>query len=265
MALFWISVWVSQGENRLRLLIKRIGLEDFINHYNEFEKFNKILIIIPVFNEARNLVELLPRIPKEIDGQPIDVLIVDDGSYDTSLKVSLQSGAFVSRNYINVGGGVALQLGFEIALYGEAEIVVTMDADNQHLPDELITLITPLINQEADIVIGSRIKGEREKDSLSRYIGILFFNFIINFITGLKISDCSSNYRAFKAEVLQKVNLVQAQYHTSEFIIEGTKNKFKITEVPITVLKRKYGRTKKGGNLKYGLNFAKTIIKTWWK
>lgn len=264
-SLFWLLVKSSKSELKICLLVKKMGLDLFLERNPNFKKFKEILVVIPVFNESENLKDLLHRIPDAINGKSIDILVIDDGSIDGSAELAEKFGAYVAKNTINMGGGMALQLGFDIAQQGCAEYVVTMDADGQHLPEELPVLFEKLDEENADIVIGSRIKGKREKDSFFRYMGIFFFNAVINLITGSKITDCSNNYRVFKTKVLSKLRLVQAQYHTSEFIIEASKNGFIIAEAPITVMKRLHGKSKKGNNVKYAFNFAKTIIKTWWK
>ncbi len=246
-------------------MVRKLGVNRFFAQNHDFKEFKDVIVIIPVFNEEKNLLNILERIPDTVGDQGVDILVVDDGSADNSVDIARKAGVYVAENDINMGGGLALQMGFEIARSGGAKFIATMDADGQHLPEELHVLQEKLIEKKADIIIGSRIKGNREKDSLLRYIGIFFFNNIINFISGSNISDCSNNYRFFKTGVLSQMNLIQAQYHTSEFIIEAAKLGFLIEEAPVTVLKRQSGQSKKGNNVKYAFNFAKTIIKTWWK
>jgi hypothetical protein len=98
-----------------------------------------------------------------------------------------------------------------------------------------------------------------------RYSGLKLFNFIISRLLKEKISDCSSGFRAFRTEVIKGINLREAQYQSTELIIEAVKKGYRIQEVPITIRERMYGQTKKGTNFKYGLNFTKVILKTWWR
>jgi glycosyltransferase involved in cell wall biosynthesis len=156
-------------------------------------------------------------------------------------------------------------LGYDIADRLGATVVVTMDADGQHQPEEIDRLVEPIIKGNADIVIGSRVIGEREKDSAIRWVGIHFFNTVINILTGLSITDCSSGYRAFRLEKLRKVKLTQDQYHTAELIIDAVKKRMVIVESPITITRRLHGSSKKGTNFWYGFGFLKTVIKTWWR
>jgi glycosyltransferase involved in cell wall biosynthesis len=140
-----------------------------------------------------------------------------------------------------------------------------MDADGQHNPEEIPNLLSPIIEDKHDIVIGSRILGGRERDSRLRLIGVYFFSFIINRLLGTKITDPASGFRAFKMNALKSIYLYEDQYHTSELIITAAKEGVRIGEVPITIHKRRFGKSKKGKNWKYGLHFSLTIIKSWWR
>ena len=120
-------------------------------------------------------------------------------------------------------------------------------------------------NNQYDVVIGSRILGHREKDSPVRAAGVYFFAAIVSSILGKEFTDPSSGFRAFKMDEIKSINLFEDQYHTCELIIEAVKKDLRIGEVPISILRRKYGKSKKGRNLKYGFHFARIIVKTWWR
>jgi GT2 family glycosyltransferase len=229
------------------------------------EIFKAIMILIPAYNEADNLKYLLPKIPESINGMGVGVLVVDDGSDDETKEIVENHGHLVVSNVINRGGGAALRLGYDILRNSDVKICITMDADGQHRPEEVEKLVSPLINDEYDIVIGSRILGSRQKDSLVRAAGVRIFGAIVSSLLGQRMTDPSSGFRAFKMDRIKDIDLREDQYHTSELIIEAVKKGLRVKEVPITILKRKYGKSKKGRNLKYGFFFAKTIIKAWWR
>ena len=105
-----------------------------------------------------------------------------------------------------------------------------------------------------DFVIGSRILGSREKDNPLRISGVYFFGALISFLLGRKITDPSSGFRAAKLSSLDTIILSEDQYHTSEFIIEAVKKGVRVGEVPITILKRKHGKSKKARDFFYALN-----------
>ena len=225
-----------------------------------------IMIIVAAYNEAENLKVLLKKIPREIKGRKVEVLVIDDGSTDDTFRVVEEEGNIAIRNIINRGQGAALRLGYDALLSTEnIKIGVTMDADNQHSPEDIENLVEPILKDEHDIVIGSRAIGSREKVSFLRDLGNAFFPIIINFLTGLKLTDCSSSFKAFNTDKIRLLNLREDQYQVPEVIIEAAKKGLRMGEVPINAPKRIYGYSKKGKDLRYGLNFTKAIIKSWWR
>ena len=229
------------------------------------ENIKDIMVLIPAYNEADNLQYLLPKMPGSIGGKDVGVLVVDDGSDDDTKEIVRNHGHPVVSNVINRGGGAALRLGYDILRNSGAGICITMDADGQHRPEEIEMLVSPILNDGYDVVIGSRVLGSREKDSPVRAAGVHIFGAIISSLLGQRMTDPSSGFRAFTMDRIKEIDLREDQYHTSELIIEAVKKGLRVKEVPITILKRKYGKSKKGRNLKYGFNFAKTIIKAWWR
>jgi cellulose synthase/poly-beta-1,6-N-acetylglucosamine synthase-like glycosyltransferase len=265
--LLWLLVigLSSKGTQRsiqFDLLVRSLSMKSFFENQAR-ESIKDITIIIPVFNEADNLQHILPLMPESIDGRQIGVLVVDDGSTDQSAEVAQKFGYAIAANPINRGGGAALRLGYDIAEAGGANVIVTMDGDGQHQPSEIERLVIPILREEADFVIGSRMLGKREKDSAVRWAGIHFFNFVINILAGTRITDCSSGFRAFRTDALRKTLLLQDQFHTAETIIDATRKGIIISEVPITIKRRYSGESKKGRNLNYGVSFAKTVFRTW--
>jgi len=267
--LMFFSFYSRSRIENLRLqfdrLIRRMGVITLEEAIALKDEIRPITVVIPALNEAENLAHLLKMVPENINGVTVGVLVVDDGSEDGTKEVAADHGCMVVSNPINRGGGAALRLGYDILKKAGGDICVTMDADGQHQPAEIATLVAPLLNNEADFVIGSRIIGAREKDSLLRLVGIYTFGGLISLLLGQKITDPSSGFRAFKMSSTSKIDLLEDQYHTSELIIEAVKKNLRIKEVPVKILKRKYGKSKKGRDWIYGLHFAKTIFKTWWR
>lgn len=228
------------------------------------ERFRgKIAVVIPAYNEAESIAEVLERIPAEVCGRETAVLVVDDGSRDATGDVAAARGVAVARHVINRGGGAALRTGYRLMSDSEAEIVVTLDADGQHLPSEMDRLVEPVLKGEVDVAHGSRVLGESERGQMSRELGIVFFNRLVSFITRTHVTDCSNGYRAVRASVLPQLILRQEQFHTSEFLIEAIKRGIPAREVPVTVVKRLHGHSKKPAVVRYGLGFANAIVRTW--
>jgi Glycosyl transferase family 2 len=220
-------------------------------------------ILIPAYNEAENIGEVLERIPPAVCGQPTAVLVVDDGSRDGTDNVARGHAAVVARHVINRGGGAALRTGYRLLSDSGATIVVTLDADGQHLPEEMERLVKPVLDGEVDVAHGSRVLGEAEPNHFARELGIVFFNRVVSLITRTKVSDCSNGYRAVRASVLPQLVLRQEQFHTSEFLIEALKRGIPAKEVPVTVANRIHGHSKKPAVVRYGVGFANAIVRTW--
>lgn len=225
----------------------------------------EVVIIIPAYNECENLKSLLRQIPLEVLGRKVGVIVVDDGSTDATVEVVEKYGYLIARNAVRRGGGAALRLGYDIAKSLGVKIAVTIDGDGQHNPQEIHRLIEPILQDKYDLVIGSRILGSWKKDNKIRFVGLHLFNLIINLLTTTKITDCSSGFKAFKMSQMEQLELREDQFQSTEVIIEAAKKGLRIGEVPISITARKYGQSKKGKDWSYGLNFVKTIIKTWWR
>ena len=163
---------------------------------------DKIAILIPAYNEADNVGHVLDALPDEVCGVPTAVLVVDDGSRDGTGDVAREHGAAVARHATNRGGGAALRTGYRLMSDAGAKIVVTIDADGQHLPEEMPRLVQPVLDGEVAMAHGSRVLGEAEKNHPAREAGIVFFNKLVSFITRTHVTDCSNGYRAVRADVL---------------------------------------------------------------
>jgi hypothetical protein len=257
---------LSQGARNARQLsavLEGLAWEEF-RQAKLPERFRgKIAILVPAYNEAESVGQVLDLIPGEVCGVETAVLVVDDGSRDSTGEVAAKHGAIVARHVINRGGGAALRTGYRLMVESGAEVVVTLDADGQHLPSEMERLVQPVLDREVDVAHGSRVLGEAAKNNLSRELGIVFFNRLVSFITRTRVSDCSNGYRAVRTTVLPQLVLRQEQFHTSEFMIEAIKRGVPAREVPVTVAKRMHGHSKKPAVVRYGLGFANAIVRTW--
>jgi hypothetical protein len=228
------------------------------------ERFRgKIAILVPAYNEAENIGHVLDLMPAEVCGVETAVLVVDDGSRDGTGDVAAGHGAIVARHVINRGGGAALRTGYRLMVDSEAEIVVTLDADGQHLPSEMERLVKPVLDGEVDVAHGSRVLGQADRNHFARELGIVFFNRLVSLITRTHVTDCSNGYRAVRTTVLPQLVLRQEQFHTSEFMIEAIKRGIPAREIPVTVEQRLHGHSKKPAVMRYGLGFANAIVRTW--
>jgi glycosyltransferase involved in cell wall biosynthesis len=230
------------------------------------ERFaGRVAILIPAFDEAANLAEMLPRMPEQVAGVPTAVLVIDDGSGDATATAALRAGAIVARLPANRGGGAALRAGYALMPAVAPRVVVTMDADGQHRPKDLERLLEPVLSGRVQLAQGSRVLGHSEGGVLSRELGIAVFNRLIRLLTGRRITDCSNSFRAIAPELLPKLELRQAQFHAAEFLIEAIASGAAIEEVPVSVQRRLHGSSKKPATLRYGRGFSVAILSAWWR
>ncbi len=250
-------------ERKLSAALEGIAWDEFRNA-GLMERFrDRVAVVVPAYNEEDNIGQVLPRIPTSVCGLEIAVLVVDDGSRDRTGEIARGYGAAVARHATNLGGGAALRTGYRLMVDSGARIVVTLDADGQHRPEEMDRLVGPVADGTVDLAHGSRVLGHAEANTVAREMGIIFFNRLVSLITRTKVSDCSNGYRAVRATVLPQLVLRQEQFHTSEFMIEAIKRGVPATEVAVTVDRRLHGHSKKPAVLRYGLGFTNAIMRTW--
>jgi hypothetical protein len=253
----------ARNSRQLSAVLEGLAWEEFRQAALPERFRDRIAILVPAYNEVENIGHVLDRMPDRVCGMATAVLVVDDGSRDGTGDVAAEHGAAVARHVINRGGGAALRTGYRLMVESGAEIVVTLDADGQHLPSEMERLVKPVLDGEVDVAHGSRVLGRADRNHFARELGIVFFNRLVSLITRTHVTDCSNGYRAVRTSVLPQLVLRQEQFHTSEFMIEAIKRGIPAKEVPITVEQRLHGHSKKPAVVRYGMGFANAIFRTW--
>lgn len=180
-------------------------------------------VVIPAYNEAENLPEVLPRIPTEVRGLKVAPIVVADGCTDATERMARNHGAAVIRRDLRRGSGAAVRLGWEAALRSGAKVIVTLDADGQHDPREMEFLVAPLLEGDADMVQGSRVLGSFEIESQVRRAGVSLFARLLTTLGRTKITDPSTGYRAMTTDTLRRLHLKQDQFYVSEVILEAAR------------------------------------------
>ena len=224
-----------------------------------------VAIVIAAYNEAGAIGPVVEALPAEVCGLVTAVIVVADGCADGTAAEAAAAGALVCDVPVNRGQGAALRLGYRLAREGGAEYIVTTDADGQYNPAEIELLMEPILAGEADFVTGSRRLGSEETKDPVRKAGVRFFALAISTLTGQKISDTTFGLRAMRAEVTGAVLLAQPQYQASELLIGVITHGYRVVERPATIHKRQVGKSKKGNNAFYALQFAKVVGTTWWR
>jgi glycosyltransferase involved in cell wall biosynthesis len=201
-------------------------------------------IIIPMYNEELTVGNIIDRVKAAVErtGLPTEIIVVDDHSYDKSLLVAEKRGVKLYSLKQHLGKGYALRAGFAKA---QGDVIVTIDSDGSHMPEELSEVLAPILCDEADLVIGSRyMNHKRVAARRLNAFGVRMFNYFIELFTGVVITDSQSGYRAMKREVLQSQKLYSGEYEIeSEMLVKTARRKFRIAEVPISFEQRTYGRS----------------------
>ena len=223
----------------------------------------EVLIIVPAYDEEGGIREVLRKVPREISGYEVKTVVVNDGSTDATEAIALKEGFPVASHVVNRGQGDALRTGFAIARLERAEVVINLDADGQYRPEEIERLVKPIIEDKADFVLGSRFMGFYEEAGSVRHVGVVFFSKMISLLTGTRISDCTNGFRAIRVSELHKLDLREDRFNATEIILEALKRKLRFEQVPVTMLSRAAGETKKPPKLAYPLGVFRVIISTW--
>lgn len=201
----------------------------------------KTVVVIPVFNEA----PVIRHVIQSIQNQGYStIFVVDDGSHDGSYQVAQQQGAVCLRHKLNRGKGAAMQTGMMAALQLEADVIITMDGDGQHDPADIQHLIAPILQQECDVVLGSRL---HDTDSMptSRQWSNKLANAVTWLIHGLWVADSQSGFRAYSRRALEAINPQADRYeYDSAVIREIRHHNLSWQEVPITVRYTAYSTSK---------------------
>ena len=223
----------------------------------------EILIVVPAYDEEGGIQGVLRRVPDEVLGHEVKTIVVDDGSNDATAAIARAEGVPVVTHVVNRGQGDALRTGFAIAQTERSQVVVNLDADGQYKPEELDRLVKPVVEGEADFVLGSRFMGFYEEAGSVRHVGVVFFSRMISLLTGVKVSDCTNGYRAIRVSELHKMNLREDRFNANEIILEALKHKLRFEQVPVSMMSRAAGETKKPPKLAYPLGVFRVIISTW--
>jgi glycosyltransferase involved in cell wall biosynthesis len=221
-----------------------------------------ISVVIPAYNEQDTIGKTISDTILTMDSlkMPYEVIVVNDGSTDDTARIASEYKATLLSDYKNRGKGYALRKGFQ---HAQGNIVVTIDSDGAHEPKEIPDLIQPLSNG-VDVVAGSRYLGGRMYTTTRLHrIGNAMFNLAIMILTGKYVTDSQSGFRAFKREVLQKINPQSVGYEIEvEMTIKSLKNGFVFLEQPICCERRKYSYSKLRV-LQDSVKIAKAMLKAY--
>jgi len=204
----------------------------------------RVVVVVPAYNEAAAVGPVIAAIPPVMDDMDVISIVVDDGSTDRTSDVARGHGAVVVRHMINLGVGAATRTGLRAAKEFNPEVVVTIDADGQHDPHDIRSLVRCLIDNKLDVVIGSRILQPYGMPPI-RIAANLLLNFITLIVYRKVVSDSQSGFKAFSRRSLDIIELNSAGYEIcSEIIGEIVRNQLNYKSLPVKAVYTKYSQTK---------------------
>lgn len=238
------------------------ALQDLARRYPGLQ-LAPVVVLIPAYNEGASIAAVIDAVPRKVCDLEVSTLVVVDGATDDTAQVARAHGAITCVADAKRGQGAALALGYRVAATRGARFVVTVDADGQYDPAETERLVRPLVEGQADLVLGSRRLGWAEVHDRLRHAGVYFFSAAVSLMTGAKVTDSSSGFRAMTIEVPTTVALSEPQYQAAELLIGALGAGFRVAERPVTMSARSAGMTKKGHNIPYAAHYARVVARTW--
>ena len=214
------------------------------------KKFPLVSIVVPVFNEFSTVVQAVKNLQAALGEFSLEILVVDDGSSDgtTELIRDMESweGVFPLFHAVNQGKGAALRTAFDRAT---GSVVVIQDADLEYDPQDIPRLIQPILDGYADVVYGSRFRGQSQRVHLFWHrVANALLTLFSNMLTNLNLSDMETCYKAFRIEVVRKLRLRENRFGIEpEMTAKVAKQKCRVYEVPISYHGRDYAAGKKIG------------------
>jgi glycosyltransferase involved in cell wall biosynthesis len=216
---------------------------------------HKLVVVMPAFNEESTIGSVVLKTRRYAD----TIIVVDDGSNDATAEIATDAGAVVVCHDRNLGKGQALNTGFRKARELGADIVVTIDADGQHLPEELDGVLAPVLMESADLVVGSRYLTEANGVPRHRKWGHKVFNLITGWTSGTLTTDSQSGFRAFSRAALETVSFSSSGFSVeSEMQFLAREHKLRILEAPVTI---RYDQKPKRPVVNHGLMVLNGILR----
>lgn len=220
----------------------------------------KLVVLIPAYNEEKNVKDVILSIPRKISGiDKVEVLVVNDGSNDRTEDMALNGGADkIVSHKTNMGVGAAFMTGIRNAISMSADVVVTLDADSQFDSKQIPELVIPILNKQAEVVVGSRFLEDMDMNIPKiKSVGNKIFSKIVSWAVGQRFSDTQSGFRAYSKEALLDISIVNDFTYTQEVLIDLKFKGIKIIEIPVNV---KYDPKRKSRVVKNIFSYSSRAI-----
>jgi hypothetical protein len=206
----------------------------------------RLVVVIPAFNEQESIGAVVAAIPRRLDGIAlVEVGIVNDGSKDETVARALAAGAdFITSTPTNRGLAAAFNRGATVALGRGADIVVTLDADGQHDPAAMASLVAPLVAGDADVTVAARPLRDSSQGTPVRRLGNRFGSLVARRVMGVPLTDVTSGYRAFTRDALMQIHVTSGFTYTLETLVQAASKGLRMVEVTSPARKRAFGQSR---------------------
>jgi glycosyltransferase involved in cell wall biosynthesis len=211
--------------------------------------------LIPAYNEERFIGSLVLAVRAHVD----HVVVIDDGSRDSTVEIAKMAGAIVVQHQTNQGKAAAVNTGFAYVRRLDPSAVVMLDGDGQHSADDIPVVLAPVVEGAADIVVGSRFLEVKSDIPIYRQVGQHGLTLATNLASGVRVSDSQSGYRAFSARALDELSFGQGGFSIeSEMQFQAREHQLRIVEVPIKVI---YAERAKRNPVSHGMQVVNGIMR----
>lgn len=215
-------------------------------------------VVVPAYNEEPTIGDVLDDLLGYFRRE--EIVVVNDGSRDGTLEIARSKGVHVLTHLVNRGLGGALGTGIAYALRKNARLILTFDADGQHLLSDALRVMKPVAEGRADFAVGSRLKGDVSQMPFVKRFGNFVLDAITALFAGKYVSDSQSGLRCFNRACASRIRITCDRYAvSSEIIIEAAKNRCRIVEVPIRAVYTDYSM-RKGTNVLEGVKIALNLL-----
>lgn len=222
----------------------------------------KVAFIIPAYNEGSVVGKVVADLKQSLSKQPFssEIIVVDDGSRDTTVVEAEKAGAYVIKHVLNTGSGGATATGLSYAQQNDFDLAATLDADGQHDSIDVIRGINLMMNEDHDLLIGSRLIDTAGMSKV-KVLGNKGLSTITYLIFGIKVTDSQSGMRIFSKDALDRLRWRTSGYEfCSEMLWRAKQQDLRIEEYPIKAIYTDYS-TAKGQNNWNGINIVKSLLK----
>lgn len=219
-----------------------------------------IYVLMTAYDEEQGLADLLPKMPTHIDGHDVQIMVIDDGSTDDTSRIAEDHGCVTITSESNHGKGASLQIGLRALHEMDYDALVLMDSDGQHDPDELPSMVKPILDGTADVVVGSRYLSSpgRGHAPWNRYLVRSASVVLINRVLSLNITDPYSGYRAVTPAAVACIELRGDRYESElEMIFCAIEHELRVIEQPIPKI---YGPATSKMGMRYGKFFGRVDV-----